>query len=204
MLRRSLFVFLCFAAIACADDQKAQKGPDASKSKIVPKIKEAKEGTYYNFGQVGVKDMEVKGSTINLIFKPIDEQFYWCPGIKVDKVEAENSKKKVTVVTFVRCKTSQDASVDKQAKIGKRLIRTVSFDTGGLDVYVREGEKFRRIHKSPAVEPQPKPANKKGAKKGKTKKKKAGVRRPSLTLYPASENAAAGRVPNYHYQKKSN
>lgn len=193
MWRQSLFVFLCFAAVAFADDQNAQA--NKPKSKNAPK-----EGTYYSYGQVGVKKLEVDGSKIHLTFKPTDEQFHWCPGINVEKVDVENSKKQVTVVTFVRCKTSQNCGVDKKAKIGKRMIRTVSFNTNGLDVFVRQGSKFRRIHKGP--EPEPKPADEK-AKKSKAKSKKTGNARPALTLFPTKEHGVNRRVPNHHYRQSN-
>ncbi len=209
MWRRSLFVFLCLTPLAFAAAPTGQVNKDAPKSKKTPK-----PGTYYNYGQVGVKKMEVDGSTINMSFKPVNEQFHWCPGINVEKVAVENSKKQVTVVTFVRCKTSEDCGVDKQARIGKRLIRTVSFNTNGLDVFVREGEKYRRIHKAPDPEPEVKKKTaKKGVKKTKKGAKKTGKKkseqkvapnyRGSQTLYPTKEHGINRRVSNFHYRQSN-
>ena len=76
-----------------------------------------KPGTFYPYAELGIKKMEVKGSVIKFTFKPRDEQFYWCPGAKVKTTD------KATVLTFVRCKTSQTCGVDAKAAIGKRLIR---------------------------------------------------------------------------------
>ena len=104
--------------------------------------------------------MEIKGSKINLTFKPTDEQFYWCPGAKVQVT------KKATVVTFVRCKTSQNADITIKAKIGKRLIRTMTIPTNNKDVVVRVGpEKFKKIYASPANTTAKKPAAKKAPAK---------------------------------------
>ena len=202
MWRRSFLVFLFLASVAAADPNvSAPPKQGAPKSK-----KKLKEGTYYNYGQVGVKKMEVNGSTINLTFHPTQEQFHWCPGINVEKVPVGDTKQKVTVVTFVRTKTSQSASVDKQARIGKRLIRTVSFDSHGLDVFVREGKKFRRIYESPAKNSTPSPTKKRGKKSeakdaGGEGGKKPAIGRPAMTLFPSKSHGINGRVPNYHYRK---
>lgn len=100
-----------------------------------------KEGTYYSYDQVGVQEKKVQGNRIDLVFKPKDEQFYWCPGITIKKTDV------ATVVTFVRCKTSKTCGVDVKASIGKKLIRKVSINSNGLDVYVRNGPKqFKRLH----------------------------------------------------------
>ncbi len=116
-----------------------------------------KEGSYYPLGQVGIKKQEVKGSSIHLTFKPRDEQFYWCPGVKIQKTPL------ATVVTFVRTKTSQDADVTVKAAIGKRLVRTVTIPTNGMDVYVRTGaDSFKRIYAVPKKE-ETKPASVKSA-----------------------------------------
>ena len=113
-------------------------------SSVAAKDKAAKEGTFYKLGELGIKEKKVEGGKLKVTFKPRDEQFYWCPGIKIEKT------KKATVVTFVRCKTSKSCSIDQPAKIGKRLIRNVEFNTNGLDVYVRNGaSNFRRIYQSP-------------------------------------------------------
>lgn len=103
-----------------------------------------KEGTYYTYNQIGIKKKKEKGGQLKVEFQPKDEQFYWCPGIKIKKTD------KATIVTFVRCKTSKNCSVDKSAKIGKRLERSVSFSTNGKDVYVRNSpNNYRRIYKTP-------------------------------------------------------
>ena len=103
-----------------------------------------KEGTYYKFDQLGIRKKEVKGDRIDLVFKPMDEQFFWCPGIRVQ------TTKVATVVTFVRCETSKTCGVDAKAAIGKRLIRTVSINSNGKDIYVRNGPKrFKRLYKAP-------------------------------------------------------
>lgn len=105
---------------------------------------EPKTGTYYTLNEVGIKKKELKGTQLHLTFKPKDEQFHWCPGIKVQVT------KKATIVTFVRCKTSKDCGIDKKATIGKRLIRTVTIDTKGMDTYVLNGpKKYKRIHQAP-------------------------------------------------------
>ena len=97
MCRLTLILFLSLSSLAFAKDD------------------ELKEGTYYSLGQVGIKKAKEKGGQLSIDFQPVDEQFYWCPGIKVKKT------KKVTIVTFMRCKTSQNCSIDQPAKIGKRL-----------------------------------------------------------------------------------
>ena len=108
------------------------------------KIEEFKEGSYYKVGQLGIKKIKEQGGKLDITFRPIDEQFHWCPGIKTQKTKI------ATIVTFVRVKTSQNFSVDKQAKIGNRLIRSISISTNDLDVYVRNGpNRFKRIYKSP-------------------------------------------------------
>jgi hypothetical protein len=109
-----------------------------------------KEGTYYTYGQLGLAEPKANGNRIDLVFKPLDEQFYWCPGIKVQQTKV------AVVLTFVRCKTSETCGVDAKASIGKRLIRKVSVNTSGMDVYVRNGpKKFKRIYKSPESKTNP-------------------------------------------------
>jgi hypothetical protein len=72
----------------------------------------------------------------------VQEQFHWCPGIKVQET------KKATVVTFVRCKTSKSCDIDTKAKIGRKLIRTVTINIRGKDVFVRNGpKKYKRVHR---------------------------------------------------------
>lgn len=151
-------------------------------SPVVSADNAPKAGTYYTYGQLGIKKLEIKGKQIHLVFKPTDEQFHWCPGIKVQ------TTKKATIVTFVRCKTSQTCGIDRKADIGKKLIRTISIDIGNVDVYVRNGEKkFHRIHKVP--KPKPKSA---------TKTKNAGSnKRASVLLRPIENNDPKGRVKNY-------
>lgn len=101
-----------------------------------------KPGTFYKHGQLGIKKMVVDGTQILMTFKPVDEQFYWCPGIKVQATD------KATVITFVRCKTSMSCGIDTKASIEKRLIRKVKFDTRGKDTYIRNGAKqFKKIYK---------------------------------------------------------
>ena len=113
-------------------------------SSCLAREKAPKEGTFYQLGELGIKEKKAVGGKLKVVFQPKDEQFYWCPGIKIEKT------KKATVVTFVRCKTSKNCSIDQPAKIGKRLIRTVEFGTNGLDVFVRNGAtNFRRIYQSP-------------------------------------------------------
>ena len=105
---------------------------------------EPKQGTFYPFSELGITKTEMIGTKIRLTFKPTDEQFYWCPGAKIQSV------KQGTVVTFVRCKTSQSCHIDQKAAIGKRLIRTITIDTRGKDTYVRTGpKKFKRIYEAP-------------------------------------------------------
>ena len=100
-----------------------------------------KPGTFYKHGQLGIKKMVVEGTHINMTFKPVDEQFFWCPGIKVQTTD------KATIVTFVRCRTSMSCGIDTKAAIKKRLIRTVKFDTKGKDTYIRNGAKqFKKIY----------------------------------------------------------
>lgn len=108
------------------------------------KFKEPKKGTYYPLGAAGISKMEPKGSRLHVTFKPKDEQFHWCPGIKVKTTDV------ATIVTFVRCKTSASCSVDKKAAIGRKLVRTVTIDTRNKDTYVYTGPKqFKRIHEVP-------------------------------------------------------
>lgn len=100
-----------------------------------------KPGTFYKHGQLGIKKMVVEGTQIQMIFKPVDEQFHWCPGIKVQTTD------KATIVTFVRCKTSMSCGIDTKASIEKRLIRKIKFDTKGKDTYIRNGAKrFKKIY----------------------------------------------------------
>lgn len=123
MFARTVMVYSMFAAACMAADEAP------------------KPGTYYTHGQLGIKKIEAQGSKITLTFKPVDEQFYWCPGAKVQVT------KKATVVTFVRCKTSEDWKIDAKAKIGKRLIRTITLDTQNKNVYVRNGpKKFKLLY----------------------------------------------------------
>ena len=103
-----------------------------------------KPGTYYTHGQLGIRKTEVQGANIKLTFKPVDEQFYWCPGAKVQVTN------KATVVTFVRCKTSEDWNIDVKAKIGNRLVRSITLDTHNKNTYVRNGpKKFKLIYAAP-------------------------------------------------------
>lgn len=128
MFRFACLVSLLFVSVASAE--------------VAPK-----EGAYYSLSQVGVTKQEVKGSSIHLTFKPRDEQFYWCPGVKIQRTPL------ATVVTFVRAKTSENADVTVKAAIGKHLLRTVSIPTNGMDVYVRDGaDSFKRIHAEPKSE----------------------------------------------------
>lgn len=146
-----------------------------------------KPGTFYKYDQLGVRKTEINGNRIDLVFKPQDEQFHWCPGIKVQSTE------KATIVTFVRCKTSQSCGVDKKAAIGKRLIRTVSIDSNGLDVYVRNGEKkFKRIFKSPHSKAKPKTTT-----KSTSKTKAAKGNRRAVVLKPVEDHVLRGQVKNY-------
>ena len=99
------------------------------------------EGKYYKYGQLGVKKSELVGSKIELTFQPVSEQFFWCPGIKVQET------KKAVVVTFLRCETKTTCPVDVAAKIGKKLVRTITIDTRGKDTYVKNGPKqYKRIY----------------------------------------------------------
>ncbi len=157
-----------------------------------------KPGTYYKYGQLGVRKTEINGTRIDLTFKPQDEQFHWCPGIKVQ------STKKATVVTFVRCKTSRSCGIDKKAAIGKRLLRTISIDSNGLDVYVRNGpKKFKRIYKSPNSKmkscSQAK-SKSKGKTKPTTKTTKGSGKRTAAVLHPADKHILRREVSNHQFQ----
>ena len=114
-----------------------------------------KPGTFYKHGQLGIKKTEVTGTRIKLTFTPMKEQFFWCPGVKIQNTE------KATVVTFVRCKTSKSCGIDAKAAIGKKLIRTITIDSRGKDTYIRNGAKqFKKIYTAPK-----KKTGKKGTKK---------------------------------------
>ena len=140
MFKKTIAVWLLFAGVLFAEP-----GP--------------KPGTFYKHGELGIKKTELKGTTLHLTFKPRDEQFHWCPGIKVKTTD------KATVVTFVRCATSKNASIDKKAKIGKKLIRTISIDTKNKDTYIREGEKkFKKIFSAPKKKKPPAAKPKVGSK----------------------------------------
>jgi hypothetical protein len=136
-----------------------------------------KPGSFYQHGQLGIKKTKITGAKIKLTFKPVDEQFYWCPGIKVQTTD------KATVVTFVRCKTSKSCGVDAKASIGKRLIRTVTIDTKGMDTYVRNGpKKFKKIYtskKKPAAKAKKTSEKKKLSSTTKTQKSDGRRPRPS-------------------------
>ena len=106
--------------------------------------KDPEAGSYYPQAQLGIKKIDAAGAKLEIVFKPRAERDYWCPGVKV------KTTKKATIVTFVRCKNSKDCSVDRRAKIGKKLLRTVTVDTRGLDTYIKNGPKsYKRIHEAP-------------------------------------------------------
>ena len=58
-----------------------------------------KPGTFYKDSQLGIRSKELKGTKLHITFSPQHEQFYWCPGVKIEHTS------KATVVTFVRAKT---------------------------------------------------------------------------------------------------
>lgn len=177
MYRIAFIGFLIFAGIVHAKD--------------VP----PKEGSYYAFDQLGISKTEFKAGKIALTFKPTQEEFHWCPGIKVQKT------KKATVVTFVRCKTSQTCGIDKKAKIGKKLVRTISINTNGLDVYVRSGaKKFKRIYTSPNSQPSTKTKN------TSTNRKKQSGRSRVLprALNPQNDFVELQSVRNLHVNQQKN
>ena len=154
-----------------------------------------KEGSYYTYGQLGIRKTQVNNNRVDLVFKPVDEQFYWCPGVKVQKT------KKATVVTFVRCKTSKSCGVDSKASIEKRLVRKVSIDTNGLDVYVRNGpKKFKLLYKSPNSKLKAKKTGKKGSRStsGSKTRTRPNARPPlPATLQPAKSFQPKRQVLNY-------
>lgn len=171
MFQKTVTVFLFFAVTLLADEP-------------------PKPGTFYKYGELGIRQTEVKAPLIHLTFKPKDEQFHWCPGIKVQVT------KKATVVTFVRTKTSKSAHVDKKAAFGRKLTRTITIDTKGQDTYVRNGAKdFKKIYSAPEKKQTKKkttPSKKKTTKKtpSKTTTKKTTVNKSmadsdsELPLYP--------------------
>ena len=121
------------------------------------------EGSYYKYSELGISKTDIKGDVITIHFKPKDEQFYWCPGIKVQTTA------KATAVTFVRTKTSEDGNITKKAGFGKHLLtRHVTFNAGGKDTYVRAGaKKFKRIYKVPKKDEKKKGKQPSGKQPGK-------------------------------------
>ena len=106
-----------------------------------PATPDPEAGKYYTYDQLGIKKLEVVGSTIKLTFQPVAERAYWCPGINVKETP------KAVIVTFVRCETFKTCPTSVQAKIGKKLIRTISISTRGKNTYVKNGpQKYKKIH----------------------------------------------------------
>ncbi len=109
-----------------------------------PKSEQADPKNEYSYGQLGIKKIQDVRGNLEITFNPIQEQFYWCPGIKTKDVKTKEVEGLVLI--FVRCPTRKSCGVDIRAKIGRKLVRTATVNPKGQDVYIKNGEKLKKIH----------------------------------------------------------